>query len=206
MPSFVGGDVRFVLQGESDVVETIQQAVAHEVVDLKAGREAAIVIDLALLEVDGQLIAILLGAAHEFSHFVFGERDVEESVLRAVVGEDVGEGWGDHGSEPVIGQRPDGVFARGPAAEILAGDQNTGSFVSGMVENERPVRLAVGRAPPIVEKEFSKSCALNALQELLGDDLIGVDVDTIQGDCASLMFAKWLHPLCHPSVQLRCDH
>src|SRR5579862_7618030 len=200
MPRFVGGNVRFVLQSQSDVVETIQQAVAHEVVDLEVGGESPIVVDPALLEIDGQLIAILLRAAHEFGHFILGQRDVEKSVLSAVVREDVRERRSDDGAEAIIGQRPDGMLARGPAAEILASDQNAGALVPRIVESERLVRCAVGRAPPVVEKELSKSCALDALQKLLRNDLIGIDVDTIQSDRASLMFTKWLHALCRPLV------
>ena len=103
MLSLVGGDVRFVLQGKSDIVETIEEAVAHEVVDLEPGGEALIVVDPALLKVDGELIAILLGAAHEFRHFVLGQGDVKKAVLGAVVGEDVGERWSDDSAESVVG-------------------------------------------------------------------------------------------------------
>jgi len=45
-----------VLQRESDVVKTIEQAVAGEVVDLEGGGKSAIVFDLALLQVDNELI------------------------------------------------------------------------------------------------------------------------------------------------------
>ena len=112
MPGFVGGDVGLVLQGEADIVKPVQEAVAHEVVDLEAGRESLIVVDLALLEVDGEVIATLLGAAHEFCYLIFGQRDVEESILGAVVGEDVSERRSDDGAEAIVGQSPHGMFAR----------------------------------------------------------------------------------------------
>src|SRR5579871_5720591 len=136
MPSFVGGDVSLVLQSETDIVEPIQQAVAHEVVDLEAARETLIVVDLALLQVDGQLIAFAVGAAHEFGHFVFGQRDIEESVLCAVVGEDVGERWGDDGAESIVGKCPHGVLAGGTAAKIFSGDQDACALMAGVVRSE----------------------------------------------------------------------
>ncbi len=48
-------------------------------------------------------------------------------------------------------------------------------------------------APPIVEKEFAIAGAFDPLEELLGDDLIGVDVLAVEVRDHSLMFAKWLH-------------
>lgn len=49
MPRFVGGDVDFVLQGEAYVVQALQQALAHEVIDVELGGESLIVSDHLLL-------------------------------------------------------------------------------------------------------------------------------------------------------------
>src|SRR4030088_1553048 len=56
VPRFVGGDFGLVFQRKSDVVEAFEQAVAGEVVDLEGGREAVVIVDFALLQVDGELV------------------------------------------------------------------------------------------------------------------------------------------------------
>ncbi len=48
-------------------------------------------------------------------------------------------------------------------------------------------------APPVVEQELAIAVALDALEELLGDDLIGVDVGAIQRDEHTLLALKRLH-------------
>jgi len=52
MHGFVGRNFAFVLQGETYVVQTIEQAMAYEVVDRKLRAKAVLVTDLALLKVD----------------------------------------------------------------------------------------------------------------------------------------------------------
>jgi hypothetical protein len=55
-----------------------------------------------------------------------------------------------------------------------------------LVEDEVGVRLAcvgaVLNAAPVVEEEVAIAGALDALEELLGDDLIGVDVGAVERD------------------------
>ncbi len=50
---FVGRDFWFVFQGQADVVEAFQQAVAGEFVDLEGGFEASVIRDLVFFEVNG---------------------------------------------------------------------------------------------------------------------------------------------------------
>ena len=65
MARFVVGYLRFVLQGEANVVEAIQQAVAHELVDGKFRSKSLVVSYLALFQVDGDMVvAGLPGPAH----------------------------------------------------------------------------------------------------------------------------------------------
>jgi hypothetical protein len=55
-----------------------------------------------------------------------------------------------------------------------------------LVEDEGLVGLArVGAfvdATPVIEEEVAVAGALDALEELLGDDLVGVDVGTVERD------------------------
>jgi hypothetical protein len=50
-------------------------------------------------------------------------------------------------------------------------------------------------ATPVVEQELAEAGAFDPLQELLGDDLIGVDVGPIERDDFPFVSAEWLHCL-----------
>ena len=89
--------------------------------------------------------------------------------LRAVGVEDVGEARRDDRLEAVVLQAPGRVLARGAAAEVLAGDEDR-------VGRQIPARLL----GPVVEQELAEAGALDALEELLGHDLVGVDVGAVE--------------------------
>src|SRR5439155_5585917 len=96
------------------------------------------------------------------------------SVLRAVRREDVGEGRRENCAESVVEQRPRRMFARGAAAKIAAGDENRGIAVARRVER----KIAAGA--PVVKEKFAEAGALDALEKLLRNDLIGVDVIALE--------------------------
>ena len=89
------------------------------------------------------------------------------------------------------------MFTGRSAAEVLPRNQNLRILVVRMIQNEIRVRRAGIRsllnAPPVEEKKFAIPCAFNSLQELLGNDLIGVDILAIEGRDHARVFAKWLH-------------
>ena len=168
-------------QGQAYVVEAVQQAVFAERVDFECGAEAFIIGDGLGFEVDGDLVCgIFCGAVHQCLHIGFGEADEDHAVLAGVGEEDVGEAGGDDGEEAEVGEGPGGVLAGAAAAEVLSGDEDLGALVVVLVEDEVGVGLAgVGAfldAAPVVEEEVAVAGALDALEELLGDDLVGVDV------------------------------
>src|ERR1700722_748064 len=110
---------------------------------------------------------------------------------------DVSEGRRDHTAKSVVVQGPRRVFPGRPATEVLARDQDFGVLIVGVIEDEIRMGLARVRsflnAPPIVEQERSIAGAFDPLQELLGDDLVSIDVLAVQVCDHSLMFAEWLH-------------
>lgn len=90
MTALVSLDFRLVPQGQSNVVESIQQAVSHEIVDRELGQKILVVADLATLQVDRNLISIdVLSPMHQFGQLIFLKSDGQESILCAVVGKDV---------------------------------------------------------------------------------------------------------------------
>jgi len=107
MLRFVGGDFSLVLQGQSNIVQALEQAVTNKIVDLEVGAESTLVVDLALLKIHGDLvICLLVRPPHEFSDLLFAEHDVEEPVLAAVVRKDISKRRGNHDPEAKVCQRP----------------------------------------------------------------------------------------------------
>ena len=94
----------------------------------------------------------------------------DEPVLRAVVAEDVAEARCDHGIEATLLDRPHGVLARRADAEARPGHQDRCADVPLVVEHE------VAIVAPRREQTLLEAGALDPLQPLGGDDLVGVDV------------------------------
>src|SRR5690606_19190930 len=90
MLPFERRDFVFVLQRNADVVQSFQQAVAPERIDLERKRQVVVIRDGALLQVDGELVPRRgLGAAEELVDLLLGQPHGQNAVLEAVVVEDV---------------------------------------------------------------------------------------------------------------------
>src|SRR5690348_4760546 len=119
-----GVDLTGMAQRESDVVETFEQPPADVVVDLEGRGEVLGPHGLGL-EVDRDLGAgLVLEQLPEQLDVVLLALRGHQAALARVAAEDVGEPGGDDGPEAVVHQRPDGVLARGPGAEVRARDQH----------------------------------------------------------------------------------
>ena len=70
--------------------------------------------------------------------------------------------------EAEVGQRPDRMLTRGARPEVRPGHEH--GFGS---------QLDLAVTEPVVEQELAEAGPLDPLQELLGDDLVGVDVGAV---------------------------
>src|SRR5690606_21881387 len=192
-----GGDRVLLLQGQADVVQAVEQAVLAEGVHLEAVLHAIGAGDRLRRQVHGQGVALAgFALAEQLVDLGVGQHDRQQAVLEAVVVEDVGEAGRDDRAEAILVQRPRRVLARGAAAEVLARQQHAGALVAREVEHEVRVdrpraavlpRLAHVQVAPLVEQVRAEAGALDRLEELLGDDLVGVDVGAVQrGDQAGV--------------------
>src|SRR4029077_19133618 len=159
------------LQRQSDVVMTAQQPVAQVLVDdelhlasRRQGHDTAFQIDGR----DGRR------RLYELAHVCLGQLDSEQPVLAAIRAEDVGERGGDDGPETAPAERPGSVLARGAAPEVGTSDEDGRALELRAVERE----IVVLR--PVPEEELTVARALDPLEELLRDDLVGVDVVAIE--------------------------
>ena len=75
----------FVTQSEANIVESIQQAIFAERINIEVRIEAEFVGDGLLFEVDGDLVLGVRGRALEQRlHFVVGEANEDDAVLPGV--------------------------------------------------------------------------------------------------------------------------
>ena len=72
------------------------------------------------------------------------------------------------------------MLARRAAAEVPPGEEDRGATELGPVELEPGPLVAVLVEAPVVEQELAVARALDPLQELLRDDLVGVDVGSVE--------------------------
>src|SRR5882672_3483523 len=213
-PFLEGADLVRVAQREPDVVEAVGEAVFAERVDVEAHRLGAVRgRDDLLFEIDDQPES---GERGDFVqqpvHLGFGEHDGEQAVLAAVVEEDIGVRGCDDRAKSVLAERPGRVLARAAAAEVLACDQDARTPVARLVEHEvgvdPPLGLGFARPPlveiaPGVEKIRTEPCTLDRLQELLGDDLVGVDVGPVHRRNQSVQHGEFFHRRLVPYLHWR---
>src|SRR5262249_19329089 len=114
------------------------------------------------------------------AHLRLLELDGQQAVLETVAAKNVGEARGDHGAEAVVLERPRRVLAGGAAAEVAPGDQDAAASVGRVVELEIGIERSVFAEAPVIEEELAEAGPLDPLQELLRDDLVGVDVDAVE--------------------------
>jgi hypothetical protein len=189
----VGSDPVFEAQREADVVPPLQQAFAPEGIDTETDLQAGVVAERIGREVDSELVPHSgFGAPKEIVHLGLGEGDGEDSVLEAVVVEDIRVAWRDQGAKPVIEDCPRRVFAARAAAEVGAADENRRALVARPVEHEIGIRLLAFEISPVIEQHAPEALASERLEELFGHHLVGVYVDPVQDGYKAGMFVKGL--------------
>eukprot|EP00659_Diplonema_papillatum_P007483 gene7484-biopygen7443 len=187
---FKRGNRIAVLQGQADVVQAIDQAVLAEGVHFKVIHLAVRTGHGLRRQVDGQLVAhIGFHLLEQLIHFGIAQDDRQQAVLEAVVEEDVGVARRDDAAKAIFFQGPRRVLTAGAATEVFPGQQYTGALVTLGVEHKVLVQRALGvvlvgvayvQVAPLVEQVRAKTGALDRFQELLGNDLVGVHVGTVQ--------------------------
>ncbi len=188
------GDFIGMLEREPDIVQPVEQAMPPEIFDFKRQRQAEVIGQPTRFQVDSELITWMFSAALEkIVDRIVGKANRQHAVFEAVVIENIGEAGGDNHAEAVIAQCPRGMLAAGPAAEITAGQKDACASVFGPVEFEFRIVGSVVAKSPIEKQKLPKASALDALEELLGDDLIGIDIRPIHRGDEAGMFGEGGH-------------
>ena len=198
-------DGRLLEQRPADLVQPAEQHVAAIVVHLESGDEALAIAHEPVPEVDRELVPVRRPrrAAGEHLHVGIRQHDRQQSVLAAVVVEDVGVRRRDDRAESVVGQCPGRVLARAAATEVGAGDQNRRAGRLRTIELELGIGRAVRAVAPIEEQRRPEAGALDPFEKLLRNDLVGVDVRAWQCDGATGVRGEGLHTLVNKNGDAR---
>src|ERR1039458_7464126 len=128
----------------------------------------------------------------------FAEANENDAILTCVGEKDVSECRSDDGAEAEVAESPCGVLAAGAAGEGLAGYEDLSTLVARIIQDKRWVRIARTGTTPVEEEEIAVAGALDALKELLGNDLVGIDVGSVEGCGQCGQCAKGYHQAFPP--------
>lgn len=190
---FVLADCGVLLQGQGDIIETVEEALPTKFFDVEVEFESFLVMDRFRLEVDRQSVDATICLFEQLVDLRWGEDDGQDTVLETIVEEDVGEALGDDNTKTVIFQRPDGVFTAGTAAEVPSRDQDAGTGRVRLVQLEIRIVVSLVVVAPVVEQEVLETVAFDPFEELFGNNLIGIDVGSVHSDDDTFVFGKCLH-------------
>ncbi len=111
-----------VLQRQADIVQTVEQAMLAEGIDLKLQHLAIRTSHGLRLKVDTELITRLgLDLCKQLINLCVAQNDRQQAILEAVIEEDVGIARRDDAAKAVFFQRPGRVLTAGAAAEVFTG-------------------------------------------------------------------------------------
>src|SRR5262249_47543362 len=136
----------------------------------------------------------LLRAHHDLRHLIGSQLDRQHPILKTVIREDVRKRRRKDCPKTKLTERPRRMLARRATAEVLICNQYRRTFIARLVQHKLRIRFSVGQVTPVVKKKLSKPCALDAFEKLLRNNLVRIDIRTIQRRYQTRMFVKWLHP------------
>lgn len=165
-----------------------------EFLDFEGNRETEVVADRAGFKIDAQFIRrMLVRASEQVIDLGFGQLNWKYSVLKAVAEENVRKRRGKDSSQAVILQCPNRVFATRSAAEVTASDQDRGPFGGRLIQVEFWIVGTVVFESPVEEEVLAKARSLDAFEELFWNDLVGIDVSTIEAADDTAFFYVGFH-------------
>ncbi|MNT28401.1 hypothetical protein D3C72_1640870 [compost metagenome] len=128
-------------------------------------------------DVDGDdVVAVGIDVVHQLLDHLPGQHHQQQAVVHGVRVEDLPEARRDDRLHAELLEPPHRVLAAGAAAEVGAAHQDAGAGVGGPVQHEIGARLAGGVEAVVVEHALGQPGLVDPAQELLGDDLVGVEV------------------------------
>jgi hypothetical protein len=125
------------------------------------------------------------GGSFERVDVGLGCGDTGEAEGGGVSVEDLREGFSDDSGEAIFSKRLGGVLTGGATAEVDAGDEDGGILEALVIERVVGLFAGHGIEADVVEGELAESIKGDALHEACGDDAVGVDIGSGDGDGGS---------------------
>src|SRR5580698_2383274 len=171
-------------QGVVELVETIDQAIFGERVDLKDVLRAVWQRYGLLFEVDlDRQIRRFGDARQQIGHDRLRQADRQKTVLDAVAVENVAKTRRYHNFNAIVMKRPDRILARRAATEIDVADDDARVSTRGFIQHELGALGAIFVEPQVVKKILAETPAARFRKKAGGNDLIRVDIRLEERGC-----------------------
>ena len=118
--------------------------------------------------------------------------DGQHAVLETVVAEDIAEGGRDRHPEPVIVERPHGIFTRRPAAEIVLPTTTRASRYGGWFNKKSGFSVPSASKRRSRNRHSASPNSRGAAEVTGGYDLVGVDILPGTGKATASMPVNWV--------------
>lgn len=125
------------------------------------------------------------GGSFERVDVSLGRRHAGKAEGGGVPVEDFSEGLGDDAGEAILGKRLGGVLTGGAATEVNAGNEDGGILEALVIERVVGFFSGDGIKANVVEGELTEAIKGDTLHEACGDDAVGVDIGSGDGDGGS---------------------
>src|SRR3984957_9373577 len=177
IPILKSRDLVTLRQGVLELVKAIDQAIFGEWVDFERVRWAIRQRDRLRFEIHPDRQVRSFGdPRQQIRNDRLRQPDGEEAVLDAIGVEDIAEARRDNDFEPVVGEGPDSILARGATSEIDIGDHDARITVMGLVERKLWAFCSVHVEAQVVEQILAEAAAAGLLQKTRRNDLVCVDI------------------------------
>src|ERR1700720_4353236 len=174
-------DFRGLLQGQTDIVETVREAMFAERVDIEGDDSAIGAANFLGFEINRERrIGAALGVIHELGEVVWRDNDRKNTVLEAVVVENIGKTRRNDAADSKVEERPGRMLARGAATEIIFRDKNFSFAIGRLVQYELGVFGSILIVAELGEKPAAQAGALDRFQILFWDDHVGIDIGDVE--------------------------
>ena len=121
-----------------------------------------------------------LGIIHELGEVFSRNNDRQNTVLKAIIIEDIGKARRDDAADSKIEKRPGSMFARGAATEIIFRDKYFGFAIGRLVQDELGIFGSILLVAEFGEKPAAQTGALDCFQILFRDDHVGIDIADVE--------------------------
>src|SRR5580704_3936061 len=125
-------------------------------------------------------IGAALGVIHELGEVFWRNNDRKNTVLEAVVIENIGKTRRDDAADSKVEERPGRMLARGAATEISFRDKNFGFAIGRLVQDELGIFGSILLVAEFGEQPAAQAGALDCLEILFWDDHVGIDIGDVE--------------------------